>query len=261
MRFAILASGSKGNAALVEHGNDLVIIDCGLSHTQLCKRMQAVGVTPADLTAILLTHEHRDHIHGLKLLAHYTGLIPFMTRGTAHRLALGSADHRSIRAGEIFTLTGGLTVEPYTIPHDASEAVQFKFSVAGATLCFATDIGTPNDYVTASLRGCNALVLECNYDDDMLEGNPNYPPTLKNRIRGGKGHLSNYQAADLLARVTHPHLRLVVAAHLSAKNNQAPLVLETLAARLLNSGYAPTLLASQQDIPTEWFEVVATGGS
>lgn len=258
MRFAILASGSKGNAAIVEHRNSLVLIDCGISYRRLCDRMGELGAQASDVSCMFLTHEHGDHTRGLEMLSRRTGIRTYMTRGTAHSLRLGNGDYHPLRSGEAVGLGDGLVVEPYTIPHDAREAVHFRVSADGSAIGFATDIGSPNDHVAESLCGCNALVLECNYDPDMLEGNLDYPPSLKNRIRGGRGHMSNDQASDLLGRVAHPQLRLVVAAHQSDNNNRPELALKALESGLNGSRFAPSLVSCPQGQATGWLEVAAS---
>lgn len=255
MRFAILASGSKGNAALVEHRNRLVLVDCGLSFSELNRRMESVNSSVSDITDVLLTHEHGDHIRGVVTLSKRTGIVPRMTRGTAHRLKLGDGDFAPLRSGADVDLGDGLVARPYTIPHDAREAVQFRFCAGKAVLTFATDIGKVNDHVVQELSGSNAIVLECNYDFVMLEGNPNYPRSLKNRISGGKGHMSNEQASSLLGQVAHEDLRVVVAAHLSENNNTPDLATKALGQGLNGVGHAPQIVACPQGDTLDWMEV------
>ena len=255
MRFAILASGSKGNAALVEHRNRQVLVDCGLSLAELSRRMDRVGSSISDITDILLTHEHGDHVRGLVTLSKRTGIIPRMTRGTAHKLKFGDRDFIALRSGTKVDLGEGLVVDPYTIPHDAREAVNYRIRGDEAILSFATDIGVPNGHVAQGLAGSHALVIECNYDPVMLEGNPRYPVTLKNRIRGGKGHMSNEQAAALLAKVAHAHLRIVVAAHLSDNNNIPDLAVKSLCDGISGLRLSPRIIACPQGETISWMEV------
>ncbi len=255
MRFAILASGSKGNAALIESKEDLILLDCGISGVKLKARMNELGTSYSELTAIIVTHDHSDHICYLDKIVSLTDIRPHMTRGTAQELGLREADFVPIKPDQSILLAGNTMLTPYTIPHDAREAVQFCFQADSTKLAFATDIGKPNSYLCLMLANCNALVLECNYDDEMLDGNNKYPPWLKQRIRGGKGHLSNEQAASLLHNICHDHLRHVVAAHLSDNNNTPAKVRNCLLAKLRNSGYSPALNIAQQDTTTSWFEV------
>ena len=256
MRFALLASGSKGNAALIESGADLILLDCGLSGARLKKSMQELGSDPAELTTIIITHEHSDHVNGLAKIASLTSISPYMTRGTAQKLKLRDNDFVHIQADTSIQLPGGTSFMPYAIPHDAREAIHIYFHGDDAKLGFATDIGKPNSYLCEVLAGCNALVLECNYDADMLNDNVDYPHWLKQRICGGKGHMSNDQAAKLLHNICHDRLRTVVAAHLSENNNTSEKARNALLAQLRNSGYSPTLSVVPQHHTSQWFEVV-----
>ena len=228
MRFAILASGSKGNAALVEHKNKLVLLDCGLSYKMLREKMEIVGARISDITDVLLTHEHSDHIVGLEKFVKETGNKPHMTHGTSIILKLGKQDFIPIRAGSQVDLGDGLIAMPYAIPHDAREAVHFRFHAEGAVLAFATDIGKANGHISEILEECNALVLECNYEDELLDNNLRYPHHIKQRIKGDEGHLSNEQAGRLLSKIAWHGLSLVVAAHLSDNNNNAKLAKKAL---------------------------------
>lgn len=259
MRFAIMASGSQGNAALVEHGNTLLLVDCGLSCRLLCSYMEILGVDPSDLTGILITHEHRDHVVGLKAMAQRTGLRPYMTRGTAHHLDLYNGDFQAINADAAIELSDGMRMLPYTIPHDAREPVHYQLAAGGAVLSFATDIGHSTGYLIDVLKRSSALVLESNYDDVMLEGNPRYPPSLKSRIRGGFGHLSNDEAAEVLAEVNHAGLGLVVAAHLSENNNHPELPEQLLSAAAERTGHMPTIEVCPQHSFFPWAEVAPAG--
>lgn len=254
MRFAILASGSKGNAALVEHGDQLLLVDCGLRFRSLQSGMAALGATPADLTAILITHEHRDHVVGLAAMAKHTGLRPRMTRGTAHQLGFLADDFIPLAADGEFEL-GGLRVRPYTIPHDAREPVHYQLAAGDAVLSFATDIGRSNGYLIEVLGRSSAIVLESNYDPLMLAGNPSYPASLKNRIQGGRGHLSNDEAAGLLAAINRPALLTVVAAHLSDNNNRPELPLRLLQESAGRTGHMPQISVCPQGVPLPWTEL------
>ena len=258
MRFAILASGSKGNAAVVEHGGPA-------GDDRLRPEFPAAGAgawsssapVPADLTAILVTHEHRDHVVGLAALARHTGLRPHMTRGTAHQLDFLADDFIPLTADGGFELGGGLRVRPYTIPHDAREPVHYQLAAGDAVLSFATDIGRSNDYLVEVLGPSTALVLESNYDPLMLAGNPSYPASLKNRIQGGLGHLSNDEAAALLAQINGPALLTVVAAHLSDNNNRPDLPLGLLQASAGRTGHMPQISVCPQGVLQPWIELPA----
>lgn len=231
MRFASLGSGSRGNATLVEAGNALVMIDCGFSCRETERRMSQLGCTPADLTALLVTHEHGDHVRGVPLLARKYDLPVWMTRGTLRMLRddkLPCVHHFDGHCGFSFD---ALQVRPFTVPHDACEPCQFTFEHEQLRLGVLTDTGRMTPHVLDSLHGCDALLLECNHDVDMLADGP-YSDSLKKRVGGPLGHLSNAQAGSLLSQLDTSRLQHLVAAHLSDKNNRPALAQAALAGAL-----------------------------
>ena len=228
MRFASLGSGSRGNATLVETGATLVMVDCGFSCRETERRMAELGKTPADLSALLVTHEHGDHVRGIAVLARKYRLPVWMSRGT-HRMLRDNdlpAVHYFEGGSEI--LIDELCIRPFTVPHDASEPCQFVFEAGGSRLGVLTDSGRMTPHIVASLDGCDALLLECNHDVNMLADGP-YSASLKQRVGGSLGHLSNAQAGELLARLDTSRLQHLVAVHLSDKNNQPQLAQAALA--------------------------------
>ena len=232
IRFASLGSGSAGNALLVEHGATCLMLHCGFGLRETVARLQRFGRTPSDLAGILVTHEHGDHVSGVFRLARKFGLPVWMTHGTwvgcreiDAELDLRIIDsHRSLSIGE-------LEVQPFPVPHDAREPVQFIFSGAGVRLGVLTDIGEPTAHVCEMLSGCAGLVLEFNHDADMLERSA-YPASLKRRIAGRFGHLENSVAANLLEQIDCSCLQTLVAAHLSERNNRPELAAEAVAMAL-----------------------------
>jgi len=218
VRFAHLASGSRGNALVVSHGETHVLVDCGLSLRRTTRRLAALGLDPEALAAILVTHEHGDHAKGVRRLAEAYAIPVLASAGTARAAALEDllADE-PLHAERPFAL-GDLEIHPYTVPHDAREPLQFVFSDGRHRLGVLTDCGHPTPHVRAALDGCHALVLECNHDPEALARGA-YPPPVKARVGGAWGHLSNPQAADLLASLDTGALRHVVAAHLSERHN------------------------------------------
>lgn len=237
MRFASLGSGSKGNALVVEAGKTRILLDCGFGPKNLGERLARLGVEPDTLDAILITHEHSDHVAGAFPCARRFGAALYMTHGTlsAVRLSKQSLDITAVdlqlidshHAVEI----GDLSIQPFPVPHDAREPVQFVFSDGKHRLGVLTDLGFSTPHVERQLSGCDALVLECNHDADMLvQGD--YPPSLKQRISGRLGHLDNATAAALLARLDNSRLQHIVAAHLSEQNNTPALAQAALAAVL-----------------------------
>lgn len=230
LSFAYLGSGSRGNSALIQAGNTCVMLDCGFSLRQTEKRLARLGRTPADLDAVLVTHEHSDHIAGVGLLVRKYGIDLYLTAGTAAGLALREEIPVTRRLTPGTTLEiGGLEIEPVTVPHDAREPCQFVFSDGASRLGILTDTGHITRHVLDRYAGCQALVIECNHDAGMLANGP-YPASLRQRVGGDFGHLSNAQGADMAAELHHDGLRHLVAAHLSDKNNTPALALGGLAA-------------------------------
>ncbi len=231
MRFASLGSGSKGNATLVEAGDTRLLIDCGFSCLETEKRLAALALRPHDVTAILVTHEHSDHISGVARLSRRYGIPVWMTAGTAAAHKGGQlAEWLCFNAHQDFEI-GDLRIEPFPVPHDAREPCQFVFSDATRRLGLLTDTGSVTPHIIAALDRLDALILECNHDPQML-ANGSYPAHLKQRVGGPFGHLSNQQAADLLKRIDTGRLQYLIAAHLSEKNNLPRLVRESLVSAL-----------------------------
>jgi phosphoribosyl 1,2-cyclic phosphodiesterase len=233
MRFASLGSGSKGNALLIESGNTLILLDCGFGLTEVSARMFRLGLSGDDLDAIIVTHEHGDHGGGVGKLSTRHELPVYLTRGTFSGLGAGVGPLASRKFIDAFTpfAIGDIEVRPYTVPHDAREPVQFVLSDGAARLGVLTDAGCATPHITQALSGVEALVLECNHDFDMLMNGP-YPASLKQRVGGRLGHLSNEASADILRAMDCSRLQHVVAAHLSEKNNSAELARAALAGAL-----------------------------
>jgi len=229
IRFASLGSGSAGNALLVESGATCLMIDCGFGLRETVSRLQRAGRQPADLTGILVTHEHGDHLGGVFRLARKYALPVWMTHGTwsASRETDAGLDLRIIDSHRSLTV-GELEVLPFPVPHDAREPVQYVFADSRHRLGVLTDIGEITPHVRAMLSGCDALVLECNHDARMLAESA-YPASLKRRIAGRYGHLENSVAAALLDQIDCSKLQHLVAAHLSERNNLPTLALAALA--------------------------------
>ena len=229
IRFASLGSGSAGNALLVESGATCLMIDCGFGLRETVSRLQMRGLQPAGLAGILVTHEHGDHLGGVFRLARKYALPVWMTHGTwwASREADAGLDLRIIDSHRSLTV-GELEVQPFPVPHDAREPVQYVFADSRHRLGVLTDIGEITPHVRAMLSGCDALVLECNHDAGML-AKSTYPVSLKRRIAGRYGHLENSVAADLLSQIDCSNLQHLVAAHLSERNNLPALAVAALA--------------------------------
>lgn len=233
MRFASLGSGSEGNGLLVEAGATRLLIDCGFGVRETVARLARLGVAPETLAAIIVTHEHSDHIGGVAPFAAQFGTAVWLTFGT---LAVAGDRFAALPSvygfdsHDVFAV-GDIEVQPFPVPHDAREPVQFVCSDGQWRLGILTDLGTSTAFVEASLSRCDALVLECNHDLDMLASG-SYPPSLKQRIAGRFGHLDNGAAAGLLGKLDNSRLKHLIAAHLSQENNHPGLARAALAAAL-----------------------------
>jgi phosphoribosyl 1,2-cyclic phosphodiesterase len=236
---------------VVEHGATRVLIDCGLPARELVRRLaRQAGRTPDSLSAILLTHEHGDHVRGVAVLARTWGIPVWATAGTAAVLHQLPRLHL-IHPGEAFAIDD-LAVQPYPVPHDAREPCQFVLGDGARRLGLLSDAGSVTPVMEAALAGCDALLLECNYDEDMLASGP-YPPALKARIGGHRGHLGNAQAARLLRRLDGSRLQQVAAVHISEHNNTPHLARAALAGAL--GCAAPWIGVATQAAGLGWREI------
>jgi phosphoribosyl 1,2-cyclic phosphodiesterase len=255
MRFASLGSGSEGNGLLVSVAQTYLLLDCGFGLKDSIARLARLGITPEQLTGILVTHEHGDHCHGVAKLARKFSLPVWLTHGT-HRSqvkALTDLPHiHTIDPHQCFQV-GDIAVQPYPVPHDAAEPVQFVFSDGVKRLGVLTDVGCSTPHIEAMLTGCDALVLECNHDSGML-ADGNYPYSLKQRVGGRLGHLNNQQAAQILAQLDVSHLQHLVAAHLSHQNNTPELAIAALTAVLGCS--SDWIGVADQQLGFDWREIL-----
>ncbi|MCR4298855.1 MAG: MBL fold metallo-hydrolase [Gallionella sp.] len=229
MKFASLGSGSEGNALLVAVGRTLVLMDCGFGLQDTLSRLARLNVSAEQLSGIVVTHEHGDHINGVARLARKFNLPVWLTHGTLHGQHQALADIvflREIDPHQSFAI-GDIEITPYPVPHDAAEPVQFVFNDGVRRLGVLTDAGCGTAHMEQTLSGCHALVLECNHDAEMLM-NGDYPYSLKQRVGGRFGHLNNQDAAGILSRLDTSRLQHLVAAHLSRKNNTAELAVQAL---------------------------------
>jgi len=236
LRVIPLGSGSGGNAILVELGDTRVLVDAGLSARALATRMRGVGVEPASIAGILLSHEHGDHARGAERFSRRFGVAVHCGSETLEALDLSHvhlAAWSPFLPGQPFEVRG-IVVDPFPVPHDAVRPVGFVLSRDGVRVGVATDLGHATTLVVERLRGCDVLVVESNYDPEMLRDGP-YPWELKQRVAGRTGHLSNHEAAALLSDVVDERCRAVVLAHLSKHNNTPELARRTAAAALVRT--------------------------
>jgi phosphoribosyl 1,2-cyclic phosphodiesterase len=250
VRFASLGSGSEGNALLVEVQSGAtttrVLLDCGFSAKEVERRLARLGSGVEGLDAILITHEHSDHIGSALTLARKWSIPLYMSWGTARAVGADEADvDLHVMCGVEAVAIGDVSVLPYTVPHDAREPLQYVLSDGAGRLGVLTDVGTSTPHISAVLSGCDALVLECNHDVRMLAAS-RYPQSLKARIGGNHGHLNNEAAAEILASLDRSRMRHLVAAHLSQQNNSPELARAAMAS-VLGTADTEVVVASQDD--------------
>lgn len=261
MQFASLGSGSKGNGLLVQSRDgattSTVLIDCGFGPREALARMQALGFEPASLDAILVTHEHGDHFKGVYSLGAAYQVPVYMTHGTHRGTKLPSS-----RPVQVEFLTadrpvqiGGFSVTPVPVPHDSREPVQFVLDDGRHKLGALTDLGHGTAHVVKAYSGLDALILECNHDPQLLADNTRYPPSLKRRVGGPYGHLSNGAAAEILAQLDSTRLKHLVAAHLSADNNTPALAVQALVG--VAGMNADDVRVADQDNGLRWSTIAA----
>lgn len=220
MRFCVLGSGSKGNCTYVESGGAALLIDAGFSGVEVVRRLESAGLSMAPVVAILVTHEHGDHVSGVGVLSRKHQLSVYANEGT--KIAAGATFDKLYAYVPFSTGTSffipPFTIHPFAISHDTADPVGFTIDDGHGVLGYCTDTGMVSRLIHYHLRRCQGLVLECNHDLELLKQGP-YPPALQQRIRSKNGHLANHEAMAFLGEVHTPQLRHVVLAHISDKNN------------------------------------------
>jgi len=251
MRIASLGSGSRGNATLIQHRDTTLLVDNGFSLRQFTQRLQRLELEPQAIDAVLLTHEHGDHSGGVKRLCAGHKIPLWTAVGTARVALTPDFSYHRLLAGHAVTI-GGIEVLPVTVPHDASEPLQFVFHQLdnGKRLGLLTDTGHVTSHIVEAFSGLDALLLEFNYDPLMLESGP-YPEQLKKRVGGNHGHLSNEQSLDLLRQIDTTSLDCLIAAHISEKNNM-PAIVEKLIRQLED---VPTPILANQNSGFDWITI------
>ncbi|MBR1587714.1 MAG: MBL fold metallo-hydrolase [Kiritimatiellae bacterium] len=258
MRLRVFGSGSQGNALAIRSGATLLLLDCGFSCRELERRMSACGVRADDVTAVLFTHDHTDHCRGVATFHRRHPRVPLYANGnTADAIATltGVEDGwRVFETAEPFSI-GEIEVTSFSIPHDAADAVGYLFSDKTSSLFVGTDMGVPTLPVKHALAQATCAVLESNHDPTLLACSDR-PVSLKQRISGRCGHLSNQDAADLVREVAPPRLKTLLLAHLSRPCNAPHLALESMREALKDINRADIALATlDQDEPSEAYEV------
>lgn len=251
LRFASLGSGSKGNASVICAGQTTLMVDCGFSIKESCRRLEQLGITPEDIDGLLVTHEHGDHSRGVARFARRYDIPIWSSRGTARCLQQEPLHYTAINLHQSFSI-GDIVIQPVAVPHDAREPCQFIFGYEQSRIGLLTDVGEITPHIVESYQQCHAMLLEFNHDLDML-WNGEYSMPLKKRVAGRLGHLNNTQSVDLLRSLLPGSLRFVMAAHLSESNNTPELVERELSAIMVEAECQYDI-ASQHKV-SEWISV------
>jgi phosphoribosyl 1,2-cyclic phosphodiesterase len=245
----VLASGSRGNAIFISDGATGILLDAGLSASEIKHRLKSRGLSPGDLNAILLSHEHSDHTQSAGVLSRQLKLPIYLSRKIKNKAPLGKSVHelRTFDCGLPFQIKN-MTVHPFSISHDATDPVGFTIGQNGSRIGIATDLGSVTPHVKTQLKDCHLLIIEANHDPEMLINGP-YPWPLKKRIQSRRGHLSNQQSKHLLQELQHCKLQHVILAHLSETNNNPQKVMAEISRAF--SHHKPRLTCASQHRSSE----------
>ncbi len=257
IEFTILGSGSGGNAAVFRTSAGLLMVDAGLSASQLAARLHAVGVDPGSLSGILLTHEHGDHSRGLDVFTRKYR-VPILANAMTREILRDSVDAqglwRTVPGGSVFAF-GGFEIETFRVPHDAVDPMGFLLRADGAAVGVLSDLGHATTLVKAKMQGLDALFIEANYDEQLLAADTKRPWSTKQRISSRHGHLSNKQTADLLEETASERLKSIVLGHLSRDCNSPAAATDAVMVAVTAAGRNCHVECAGQDEPTAWFKV------
>jgi phosphoribosyl 1,2-cyclic phosphodiesterase len=250
----VLASGSSGNCTFISSGRTRILVDAGLSRKEVARRLAAIGEDPKHLNAILISHEHTDHVSGLPLLAGGWKIPVYLTRDTAPAIDWGDyqAPTETFQAGSRLSI-GDLDIETFTVPHDAADPVGFALRAHGVKIGLVTDLGYIPDSIKFHLRGTDLLILESNHDLEMLKVGP-YPWSVKQRVMGRKGHLSNHVVSEFIRTELDTSTSLLVLGHISEHNNHPELVRLTARQALAGRELFTRLVIAEPRRQSEVFE-------
>jgi phosphoribosyl 1,2-cyclic phosphodiesterase len=232
MRMMTIASGSSGNCIYIGSDKTHILIDTGISRKKICEGLKKAELDVSDITAVLVTHEHSDHIKSLGVISRKDNIPIYTTKGTWEGICdanIGEIDEslfNCIIPDECFEM-GDLTIRPFRVSHDANEPVAFRVDCEGKSMAVATDLGFYDDYIIDNLRGCNSMVIEANHDVNLLQVG-SYPYYLKQRILSDHGHLSNEMSGKLIDKLLHDKCSNIFLGHLSKENNYDKLAYETV---------------------------------
>lgn len=247
MKFSVLGSGSKGNSLYIESGSTAILIDAGFSGKEIEKRMASIDRSPENLKAICVTHEHADHVGGVGVMARRYKMRVWGNEGTlrgGERLTKKIPNSQEFQTGDILSI-GDLEVRSFSTLHDTSDPVGYVINDGKKQIGYCTDTGHVTHLMMKRLEKCNALIIECNHDPDMLRNGP-YPLQLQQRVRSRHGHLSNEAGADLLKQIKHDDLQVAILAHLSEQNNTPEHVFKAVRENLLSIDELQLIVAQQQ---------------
>lgn len=253
MQVSVLGSGSGGNVTVLRCASGDYLIDVGLSAKQITLRLEQVGVDPDELAGIFLTHEHSDHARGLDVFLRKRNIPVYanaLTKESLEYSLKSSVKWKVFQTGQAFEV-GDLSVTAFPIPHDAAEPVGFVLESKEARFGLVTDVGYITQSMRMHLKGADALFVEANYDEELLEADTKRPWATKQRIASRHGHLSNTQAGELIADVGCERLRCVLLGHLSSDCNNSKVATETVTP-LISALEVAKLICASQDKPTEW---------
>ncbi len=240
MQFCTLFSGSSGNCAYLSTERGGLLIDCGMSGKQTLDALRQAGLAASAIHAILITHEHSDHMKGAGVLSRKLGVPLYATEGTwdGMQKAVGEIpkQHRMIIRNEESFFLNDIEAIPFRIPHDANEPTGFRFFTGRHSVAVATDMGYFSKFVFQAIEGADIVLLESNHDPEMLKSNPSYPSYLKTRILGRKGHLSNEAGAQAAVQLAQSGTRHLLLGHLSPENNTPDIAYQATAAALTTAG-------------------------
>lgn len=240
LTFCTLFSGSSGNAVFLGTEEGGLLVDCGMSYKQIMQAMECASLDPGSLKALLITHEHSDHVKGAGVVSRKLGVPIYATEGTWSGMerslgAVPSRDRIVITAGESF-FVNGMEVAPFSIPHDANDPVGYRFYMRRHSVAVATDLGYFSQDVADAVSGAEIVLLESNHDPDLLKQNPHYPSYLKTRILGKKGHLSNEAGAHAAVSLAECGTKHLLLGHLSSENNTPDMAYRVTHAALTDAG-------------------------
>jgi len=252
LQVASLGSGSSGNATLVRTPNTLLLLDCGFTLKETTARMAKLGLSPANLDGVLISHEHGDHVKGIGPLSRKFAKPVWLTHGTYNALRDQRFTHTNLISAHQEFKIGDIDIDPFPTPHDAAESCQYVFSSQGVRFACVTDLGASTAHVEEKLAGVTGLLVESNYDEHMLSNGP-YPISLQARIRSDFGHLGNVQAGQLVQRIDHSGMQTILLGHLSEQNNTDDAAYSTMAEYLPTNDKRVTVL--QQHSCSEWFDL------